>query len=411
MFSNNLILKFIAVFLTYGQTLILARLLTVAEFGLFSTLLATVNIFCTACLFGFPQLIQRNYRRHDDIAALQSASYLWVNISIILTAVLVITTNFIGQTLIQVSFLVSIFCISIVRLKAHELFGKGFLIAGQCADILLRPLLLIVLLLIYVYFEGSLISSNIFIIFTISCFLASMLLRLPIFNIRKGWSIDFRHLNEFFIYWRQGLPFFLISLVQILAINIWIILISHFQDSSEAGVFRISFVICLAFGLLREIIDMISRNKIIDVYLGKAGEGSKVINEVSRTYFLGAIVLVFGFSIYLAWGESIITKVFGSQYTQVFLISIPLVLARIFECLLGPFPIYIQVNGHEKTAVLISWCAFIVSIAFYAGSYEKLGLMSASIGFLIYTVVVRVSSYVIYKLSQIQKALISNERL
>lgn len=401
MFSRLLVTKVVSVLLVYGQAVLLARLLQPAQFGVYSSFIAVSTIALVPALMGFPQLIQRDIRRKQEVSILQMSAGLWLKLYTILLAVFMFATDFLlDDHHLIIALLVIVFFTADVRLKSHALFGYGYLVLGQIADTLLKPLFILLLCAFYFKLEFSFDSSLAIWITALACCLVRLILKLPIFGIEKIWKEAVCGFAHLFTDIKASNTFFLISFSQILLINVWVILTENYSGSYDAGLLRVAIVISVGFGFLREIIDMVCRNSLIDMFKQNEDLNNESLSEIKTLYFRGSLISALGFITYIFWGKHIINFIFGDIYLESFVISLPLIMARIVETIFGPYLVYLQVNGYEKVAALMIWISISLGIIFYLCTRNVFGLLSASYAYLLVIICLRLSAYLFFNYSQ-----------
>jgi len=400
--SRNLIVKVATVLASYLLSIMLARYLLPEQYGRFTFLIA-ITVLCTIpALFGFPQLIVREVRRYKEkynIKKIWILSNRWLLIyTAVVTCIFLVFFSEMTSLAIIFSLSISIYFGSIIRLKSNLLYGLDRFISGQIFDVMLRPMLLISVVGVLIFFSITINGDEVYILNSLCLlFISIILIRFyKIKDIKYSTGEVCQMSNKEIMLTSSS--FLFISSAQMILVNIDIIIIGFILSSSDVGVYRIAALISLGFASLREIVDLIVRNEIIKVYKPSTNEIKYEVKRLIKPYWLLFTVSLVILALYYVYGEFLIELFFGGEYIGAYPLALVLIAARMIEFMFGPYPMMLTMLNHEKQFAKLLWCIAASHVLLSIISVSYFGLSSLPVVVVITTFLIRYFSYYLTKI-------------
>jgi len=351
----SFIIKIINTLLIFITGIFLARNLGSENYGLYSLIMSIAMLVGIPITAGLPNFFVREVssmiarRSFSDIYIVYLLYIKLLIMYFILTVGLVIilvyfNLDFYKKVDSQVIFILPFFplIMSMLLVQCASFRGMGYVILGQLPFSIISPFVFLVLLIV-LYFNNLFnyekvvlfkIISLIIPLFVGSCFLIK-----KIRNFKNKINFNYR-LN-----YKSLLSLTLIGGFQILLENIDLIIIGIFRDLGEVGVYRVCVQMgsIVSFGLVS--INQILHPEIARLYAQKnLFELQKIINFSSK------IILVLGLffvCLYIIFGKFILTSIFGSEYSEGYLILVVISIAQLINSAFGSVGAILNMTGNE----------------------------------------------------------------
>lgn len=341
------------------SSVVLTRVLGVEGFGIYSFAYSFALILCVPVQAGLPTLITRETARYQQALRLNAINAI-LKWSALVVLVLSVTVILLSVPLILFLFnsyayatLVSLVLIPVVGLstiRSAVLKGLGRVLVGQIPDLILRPLLLIVFVLLTFQFhsvspELSLLLHGLaaFFAFLVG---AIVLVRVAPAAVLRGVP-DYSDKPE----WKRSVySISLVSGVQVLNANAGVLVLGAFGTPDEVGVFKVAFTCALLL--------MFGRTAVLAViqpYLARYFYG----NQLQKLRFVVASVSAFSFSVMVPallavyyWGDSIVSAIFGSEYIAATVLILVLSVGQMVNSYFASVGSLLMMSGNERRVVV-----------------------------------------------------------
>ena len=330
-----MVIKALSMALGFVVSVVLARLLGVREFGLYSLAMSVLGLLVVPATFGFPQLLVREiaaYRVKSEWGLIRGLlrfagrTSLLASISIALLGGLVLwllSNRFSGETarVLALAFVALPFW-ALLQLHGAALRGFERIIEGQLVAMVLRPLCFLVLLGGAWFAARELLSAP----FALSLQVVAAGVALLVgFLLLRG-QLEHRApeanpaleaaLPQTSVWLRNALTLLLLSLLNFIPQHVGIILLGAMRGAEEVGLYRVAFQLAsfVHFGLT--IVNPTIGPILSRLHTLKDESHLRRLVMVSTLIVLlvGSFLAVF----FLVIGESFLGLVFGSEYTKAY---------------------------------------------------------------------------------------------
>lgn len=371
-------------------SIFLARMLGADAFGIYAYAFAIMSLMMILGEIGVPNLLMREVaaaysRQHWGLmrGALVRSAQVVVSISIVIT----IASLFVVYTLVE-HFRATTFTTTIIMLVtmpvavwgksvAYALRGLNWELAGQSAELLLRPLFAF-LIVVTAFLAMPQTRTPEFAMF-------SQLLGACITLTVAGWwlsralpkqsvpgQINFRDRH-----WGPStLRFTLISGGLVLNNQLDIVMLGWFAADEEVGAYRIAMqgALLVAFGI--QAVNRVVSPKISALYArGEMERLQKIVSQSARLIFIFSLPI--GFTM-IFFGESVVVFAFGAEYGAAHLPLAILAAAHVAKSLFGPVAALLNMTGFEKKTFWAIGAAAVVNVALNLALIPNFGSTGAA---------------------------------
>lgn len=369
----------------FTLTVILSRSLGASEFGIYSVAYSACVLLAIPVQAGLPTLVMRETARFDSENAPRRIRGLWqwatclaLAISLAIAFPAGLGAFYFGgiyaSTLVVALALVPLMALS--ALRAASLKGLRHVIAGQVPDLVLRPLVLILLILIAMdLIDLSAPSAmGLHVVATGIAFLAGMFLLLrnlpdkvrvakPDTGLRSDWL-------------RMVVPMGTIMAAQVFSANIGIIVLGVVGTPYEAGLFRIAIMLgtLLMFGrtaIIAVVQPYLSRNH----YSGDKDRLQFLAGAVSSFSLATAAPLVLFFFFF---GDQIINWGFGTEYSGVWPVLMVISVGQLVNAFFASVGSVLMMAGQERATMRVITASTAISVLVYLVIVPFFGALGAA---------------------------------
>lgn len=386
----SLILRVLGLISTFGLGVALARTLGPGEYGIYGLVTTVAALAMTVAQLGTPQLAVREL-------SIRSAADDWGAVRAILLVfgmVTTITAVLLGIAAIIAAFLVGsgddlrhvlqgallTFLMSVTALCASELRGLGAMIKGQAMDILARPALTFVIIVILLLW-GRHLDAAMALWIQVGVTLFAALVSLAWIN--GAIPANARGLP------RQPPPRWLAIALPLGAVDVLrqldgayaIIIVGWLSSGTDLGVFRVAVACATLSSMPVTILHIILAPTLSR--LNAAGDRQELQRVLGWS---SAALLATMIPVTLAsWtiGRPLISIVFGAAYATAWLPLALLTTAQLIYALFGMGPILLAMCGGERTLIRIYVVAIGTAILVAAGATMMWGAAGAAAGSLV----------------------------
>jgi O-antigen/teichoic acid export membrane protein len=386
--SNTGVLKIIGVASTFLLSVFLARTLEPANYGQFSYIVSIIMLLTVPIQFGIPKLLLRfvaEYKEKKEdykIIELIAQSHI---ILLIASAILLVIFTFIPFGFENDNFTrwiiflnVIIYVLNIIYSSILRGFGK--VIIGNLSDLVLRPLLFIILILITSFLKMKFDVNSILILylFSNSTALIYVIWNCKLIILESLKSIKLLGIDWLYIKNLLGLltPLFLISAVDILNSNIDIIFLGQYVGKNEVGIYKVGLSLSWLFSLPRSIFTIAWAPHIASEYHKSKIRFKILVNRMSKLVFFSSIIL---FLMVIFFSQKFIFLAYGGSYSDSSIILLILSSGHFLNISLGMGDVVLNMSGHDKDVAKSSFLAVSINLILAFILIPKFGIYGAAI--------------------------------
>lgn len=367
---GGLAIKAASVLLGILLVWVLARSLGAEGYGVYAFAFALLSFLAVPAQLGLPSLVIRETARAQAKGEWQLMRGIWswsgkmaLFSSLILAALGIIVaaslTSHLGEEARAALYwgVLLVPLIALGNLRGAALRGLRKVVLGQLPEFLVRPLVFLVLLLVFWWwapFDDQLTASRAMSLHVIAASIAFAIGAWLLWRARPPGYIQSSGAELRSREWRASLiPFGVISAMQLGNRYADILLLGYFADASDVGVYRVvvQAVGLVAFGFQAAIMVMGPHFARLHA-MGDMEKLQQVVTVSSWIIFLSALPIA---CIYVAAGDRILGFVFGVEYTKGYLALSILAIGRLLANAMGPVSILLGMSGYERlTALTVS---------------------------------------------------------
>lgn len=339
--------------------IVIARTLSVEDFGLYSFLLSTVGLLTIPVAIGLPQLLTRETARYthnsrlDLFVGLKRASLLWWGGSsaIVICAVLLLQGQFSEDPrwgyLPYAIALLPLMSIDTMRCGMMEGLGQPFY--GKLPIQIIQPVLLMTMVIVGAWaFELSLPTI---LLLQVSAW---------IFTNIAGKFLLHKHLPTIpaditpsytFKLWLSALgPFTVINVMGLLLSQVGVFMLGIMSEESSVAAFRIGERGAQMLMLCVTLSDMAIAAQIVKLHQAGDKEGmQKLVTLATR---VSTLIAAIGALIFTLLGEWLVTVTFGEKYVEIAMTPLLImVYTQLFNVSVGSVGVILNMTGHEKVTM------------------------------------------------------------
>ncbi|WP_336514298.1 lipopolysaccharide biosynthesis protein [Pollutibacter soli] len=365
--SKVFILHFLAVILTFGGNVLIARWFGDEIYGLYSLLfswLAVLAIFAQIGMDDYHLAVVPAMHLSEDYGSLRKILRI-STAGIIIASVIVVVIFYSIINLLPIPGLhenAAVFSVGLWLIILHALNsnyssflrGYGTIVQSQLAEKVIRPLvfLLLIVPLANSFGPGSDIIYKLIVISAISLFISFCYL---FFLTKKGLGhkpysnpVSFEQLR----FGRNGY-FLLLTILYFLTTRLDILSVGLISEVKDVGYYNVAMKIAEIVGYPAIIINLVAPTFLARQHFREnKSETYKLIQNGARLTFAGCVIL---FILILFAGKWLL-GLYGFNFRIAFLPLLILGISQLVTAFSGPAAIFFIVSGREKTA---TFCMFI----------------------------------------------------
>jgi len=384
-------LRIFGAFLTFLLQIFLARWMGKYEFGLFALVWSCLIISGELLSFGFYNLIQRlvpEYRVQEKPELLRGA--IWGSACcIIIASILASSLLYFGLYLATMfAGLSHIYAtpmkIALLALPAFALvdyisgIGRsyGWMIRAFAPGSLFRPLA-IMGLLVGLAMLGFNASATVAISGAVVSIWMTLILSIAVTGFKIP-EIERRGPRKYKIstwVW-AALPMMMISSFELLLFNVDILMISHYMEPDQTGIYFAATKIMALVAFLNFAIGSAFNRKYAEAHASGDYEAlTSVIRRSACLTFFPSLVMIF---FIIVMNEEILS-LFGEGFSNAEVVIIPLAIGLAFRALVGPGERILMMTGQQYTCAVIYLGTVILDIALNVYLIPAYGIEGAAI--------------------------------
>jgi len=399
--SGSFIIMVISTLLVFGVNVILARLLGVKQFGIYTYVLAWINILLLFPKAGMEGTIVRfvsAYKVKKEWGLLRGfftySFKLVFLLSLLVGTLSMLVLWFIDNRIdhdLATTFLVAFLLLPVLSLTAIRNAGlRAFkLVVKSGVDGIVRPLVIGLLAVgYYFYFQENIQAFQV-----MSFSLAGALVAFFIGTVWLLKALPEQLHDHDPVYKRKewlkvSVPLFLMSGMHIVLHQTDSIMIGLLLDTDRVGIYVIATRIAslVGFGLL-------AANSIVAPLIAELwstdnhDELQRIVTLAVRGIFVFTIICS---STLVVFGEMVL-GLFGEEFISGYMPLLLLILGQMINALAGPVGFLMTMTGHQKQAAVILGMSVLVNIVLNVILIPQMGVVGAAIATVTATLILNVS--------------------
>lgn len=390
--AGSVALKITNVGLGFAASVILARVLGARGYGIYAYVISIAYVLAIPAQFGVPKLVVRETAKaqvKEDWGLLRGvwrwSSFVTLGMTFALVLVALIVALLLRGHLSQLQFttflwgIVLVPLISFSALRGAALQGLRRVVLGNIPATILRPAVLIVTILVFVFLAGQHINPAEAMVFTVCAaaigFFASSwwlhqsrpapLLRnpAPVYHTR--------------LWIGAILPFALTAGMQKINQYTDILMLGIFGSASHVGVYRVAVQnsLLVVFGL--QVADMFIAPYFARLYAQSDHQRLQQLVSLSgKAIFILAMP---PFIVFAVCGKTLLGMIFGATYKSAYLPLLILTFGQLINSSFGSVGFLLNMTGHERDTLRGIGVAAVSNVIFNAVLIPRYGMNGAAI--------------------------------
>lgn len=386
--AGTLGLKVGAAGLGFINSILLARLLGPADFGLYSIVLSVVNFTSILAVLGLPIFVTREaaasaeHEQWNRLKGRLSAAHRWTLLAVL--AILGVTTGLLVGGIVKPAVSWQIIGIAMMllplvafnQLRAAILRGLHWVILSDIPELLLRPVMMLMLLI------GSYLTA---IHATAVHALGMQFASSGVALIAGSWWLVKLQPVQLKVAtsepppqaWMLGaLPFLFIAIIGTLQGQVPLYLIGYLKGAEQAGLFNAAnqLVGLIAIGLYA--INIPLQPQLAAAWArGDKQQAQRLVTETAR---IGTVIALVGVLTMLLFAETIL-RLYGAQYVEAAYALRILAIGQMVKASAGACDILLMMIGYQKIVVLGRVFALLLMVVIASLSIPPFGLVGGAL--------------------------------
>lgn len=374
--TGSVILKVTSTFIALMLSIILARTLEPAGYGVYAFVFALVSILAIPAKLGLPQLIVRETAKAQAMGEWQTMRGLWRWSTAFVSAfsALLIGLAFIGlwlfgegvppdyRTTLVFGLLIVPFA-ALGNLRGAALRGLRKVVLGQLPETVLRPAIFILLIIaaILILPEGALDPGKAMVLHVLAAAIAFGIGAWMLWRSKPSELAANPGSNYCSLQWlAAAFPLALIGGLQLVNHHADILMLGMFRSAEEVGIYRVvvAGATVVAFGL--QAVTMVVSPYFARLYSqGRKDDLQRLVTLSARAILAlslpSALVL-------MAFGDVILGALFGGDYAGGATALSILAVGQLASAVMGSVVTLLNMTGHEQDALRATAVAAAVNI-------------------------------------------------
>jgi O-antigen/teichoic acid export membrane protein len=388
--GNSLIQAF-GQFFSLLLSILLARFLGVEKYGIYAYAIAIMNILSIAAEAGVPVLLMRetsiNFNQQkfnllfgSILRAYQFVGLVSISISIVGLAIIWKLNQTYSDHQLYTLYLIMVFLpvAALMKTTSHALAGVDSLLSGQFLDLIARPATTALLFLTFFLLIPSTQQPGYAIIFQIISAILALTISIKILTKKIPKINQNKNQPKLNITWiKSTIPFALLGGVSIIAGQTDIVMLGYFSSPENVGIYRVSVQGATLILFSMRAITMVAGPYFSILHAKKdLKQLQQVVKTTSRIcFFISALTLI----ILFAFGEEIITTVFGQNFKNSYTTLIILSTGQTINSFFGPSGTLTTMTGNERVSVITVLAVAIANIILNSILIPQYGNVGAAI--------------------------------
>lgn len=365
-----------------------ARYLGPTEYGLYGYVLSIVTLLTLPAIAGLPNFLVReiaNYQLEKrwsylrGIITWSQVYILVVSLSIVIITSIAISYGFFDENIVGL-LQVALILVPIKGLVTNEgaiLNGFRMPILSQLPTKIFIPTITIFIIFScimmgfeingYLIFEVSILGS--FCALIISRFMSIRTIIKNSSKARREYKIST---------WHKSLaPFTLMAIVGVLNVELAVLFLGYFGSIESVAYFKVAMQGTLLISLGLASINTVIMPQVARFY--REGKLSKTQDLLTKSVRFSALISIPIIIILMFFGEFFISLLFGSEYTQAYLLLFILCIGQLFNVLMGSVGLVLNMTSNEQSALVILAFVFFVNVVLFFVLIPPYGAVGAAI--------------------------------
>lgn len=382
------VIKISGVASTFILSVFLARTLEPANYGQYSYIFSIIMLLTVPIQFGIPKLILRfvaEYKeKNEDYKIYELIAQLHIILLITSIITLVVFTfisfGFENGKFTNWIIIANVFIYVLNVMYSSILRGYGKVTSGNLSDLVIRPVLFIILILItsslkmkydvinvLILFLFSSLTSLLYVIWSCKLIILESLKSLKLLGVNWPYIKNLLSLLT---------PLFVVNAVDILNSNIDILFLGHYVGKSELGIYKVGLSLSWLFSLPRSIFTIAWAPHIASEYYNSKIRFQILVNRMSKLVFFTSIIL---FLMVLSFSQKFIFLLYGDSYCNSTFILLILSAGHFLNISLGMGDVVLNMSGHDKDVAKYSFLAVTINLILAFILIPKFGIYGAAI--------------------------------
>jgi len=340
-------------------SLLLARLLGAAGYGVYAYAMSIVALLVIPATFGLPQLLIRNlasYRTRSEWNLMRGLLR-WSNWSVLVASVAIALLMAIAIELMSERFqpqtaatfriaLLSLPLMSLSQIRQTALQGLNHIVEGQLPEALIRPVLFIALVGgAYFFFRwkvsASLAMGMQVIAAGVTFLIGTMILRRHLPAPVKEASPSY----EVRAWMRSALPLLFIGGVSVINQYASILILGALKGAADVGIYKVATQMAALIPLMLVVVNTAIGPTISSLYTkGDMNQLQRVVTRSARLALLFSLPVVLAFAVFGKW----LLLLFGSEFPRGTVALAILSIGQLVNVAAGSVGLLLIMTGHEN---------------------------------------------------------------
>jgi len=350
--------------LSFAVSVVLARLLGVREFGLYSLAMSVLGLLVVPATFGFPQLLVRElaaYRVKGKWSLIRGLlrfarrTSLLASLGIALLGGLVMwlsSDRFSGEAVrvLALAFVALPFW-ALLQLHGAALRGFEQILAGQWASTVMRSLCFLILIGAAWLFLGKLADASLALGLHIVAAGIALAFAFYLLRSQLSHSVPSNAVSQNTAVWvRSSLSLAFLALLNLIPHHVGILILGWMRSPEEVGLYKVAYQTAslIPFGLMA--VNTAIAPTLAQLYaVGDKRKLKRVMTAASAVATAFALPLVFLFTLKGRW---FLGLAFGKAFTESATALAIITGGQLVNAATGPVGLLLIMSGHENKATL-----------------------------------------------------------
>lgn len=383
--------------LTFFSSVLLARLLGVEDFGVYSYVLALISLLSIVPQAGIPTLLVRETagkKIANDWGGIKGV-WVWCNRytikASISCALLLMVLDLFGffsgesRTVLLIGLpLIPLVSLSVARSAA--LRGLNFVIIGQLPESILKPLIMIVVAglcwcVLDVLTAGMAMVLNV-VVCGISFFVGLMLLK----KLAPREVRNVEPENDESKRWKAALlPLAILGGAHTISSQTGIVLVGYYEGDVQTAHYKIAVSVAMLGASALQITNMVLSPYVVSAY--SAQDENKLYNLTRLGSLTGLAFMLPVFGFFYLFGEGVLSVFYGEDFKGGYSSLVILLFGQLLNSFFGSTSLIMNMTGNEKQAlkwILCSSLLVLMLTIFLVPLYGATGAAYASVAGLLF---------------------------
>ncbi|WP_185827581.1 flippase [Halomonas nitroreducens] len=389
--AGSAVVKVGHTFLAFIVATLLARSLGAGAYGTYSFAYALVSLMAIPAQLGIPQLVMRETAKAHACGQweLLRGLWRWSTLAVWITSGVITLVALLGlylwegdlneltrQTLLASFALIPL--VALGNLRGAALRGLRRVVLGQLPELVFRPLLFVILILV-AWAVGDILTSVTAMILHASAALiafiagAWILKKVKPGEIARASSACYHSLAWLY----AAVPLGMVVGLQMLNSQTDVVMLGFLSTSEDVGVYKVaaSVSVLVSFGL--QVVNMAVSPHVARLHA--QGAMDRLQNVVSKSSRFSVLLAAPVFLFFAVFGEWFLGFVFGAEYSHGYHALLVLVVGQLVNALFGSVGVLLNMTGHQVDSMRAMVMATLINIIMNALLIPLYGTVGAGL--------------------------------